>query len=84
MAITPIAYDPTTDTWHALPAPPVERRQNRASVWTGTAWIVWGDRNGRNELADDAAHDPATVTWRVLTPSPLAARHTRPCGPGPR
>ena len=58
MAITPIAYDPTTDAWTALPEPPIGRRQSAASVWTGTEWLVWGGTTGPTELADGAAVRP--------------------------
>jgi hypothetical protein len=77
MAITPIAYDPSTDAWTALPEPPVGRRQSAASVWTGTEWIVWGGTTGTTELADGAAWNPASQTWRTLAPSPLSARRVR-------
>jgi hypothetical protein len=77
MAITPIAYDPATDTWRELAAPPIERRQQAASVWTGTEWIVWGGTTGDEELDDGAAYDPASDTWRVIPDSPLSPRRVR-------
>ena len=77
MPITPIAYDPATDTWRELPQPPVERRQQAATVWTGTEWIVWGGTTGQAELDDGAAYDPATDSWRVIADSPLSARRVR-------
>ena len=77
IAIAPMVYDPSTNKWQALPAPPIEHRQDAASVWTGTEWIMWGGRNGGTELADGAAFTPGTATWRALAPSPLAARHSR-------
>lgn len=77
MEITPIAYDPAADAWRELPEPPVERRQQAGSVWTGSEWIVWGGTAGDRELADGAAFDPATNTWRTIAASPLSARRVR-------
>ena len=76
MSITPIAYDPAADSWRELPSPPVARRQEAASVWTGTEWLVWGGTNDSGELADGAAFNPTTATWRVLAPSPLSGRRS--------
>jgi hypothetical protein len=77
MAITPIAYDPSTDAWHSLPQAPIARRQSAASVWTGTEWIVWGGSTGSDELADGAAYNPTTDTWRTIASSPLSKRRVR-------
>jgi len=77
MEITPIAYDPATDSWRELAAPPVERRQQAASVWTGTEWIVWGGTTGDREFDDGAAYDPTSDTWRPLADSPLSPRRVR-------
>ena len=77
MEITPIAYDPATDSWRELAAPPIERRQQAASVWTGTEWIVWGGTTGDKEFDDGAAYDPTSDTWRPLPDSPLSPRRVR-------
>jgi hypothetical protein len=77
MEITPIAYDPTTDSWRELATPPIERRQQAASVWTGTEWIVWGGTTGDKEFDDGAAYDPTSDTWRPLPDSPLSPRRVR-------
>ena len=76
MRITPIAYEPTTDSWRELPEPPVARRQEAASVWTGTEWLVWGGENDTSILSDGVAYNPTTDTWRVLAASPVAGRRT--------
>jgi hypothetical protein len=73
----PLGYDPATDVWRQLPAPPVAGRQHAASVWTGSEWILWGGTTGSAELADGAAYDPATDTWRTLAAAPLAGRKVR-------
>jgi hypothetical protein len=65
------AYDPVTDTWRDLPAPPgfsseISGTQiGGPAVWTGTEMISW--RSG-------LAFDPATETWRELAASPLRSR----------
>jgi hypothetical protein len=68
-------YVPETDRWRATDIPPlVAPRQQAASVWTGTEWIVWGGTLEGVDMRDGAAYDPVTETWRLLAPSPLSAR----------
>lgn len=74
---TPLAYNPAGDAWRAVPSPPIAPRQQAASVWTGTEWIVWGGVAGGAELDDGAAYRPATGSWRVLARSPLSPRRVR-------
>jgi hypothetical protein len=71
---TPLAYNPTNNTWRAVARPPLASREQAASVWTGSEWIVWGGTTGQNELNDGAAYNPATNTWRTLAVSPLSPR----------
>ncbi len=77
MEISPIAYDPVDDIWRDLAAPPIARRQQAASVWTGTEWIIWGGTTGDTEFDDGAAYDPESDTWRVIADSPLSPRRVR-------
>ena len=73
--ITPLAYNPTSDSWRELPEPPLQRREQSASVWTGTEWAVWGGTTGQDELNDGIAYNPVTGTWRVIADSPLSPQH---------
>jgi N-acetylneuraminic acid mutarotase len=59
-------FDPTTNTWRALPTmgAPVERDQHTA-VWTGTEMIVWGGW-GSEYLSDGGRFNPTTDTWTAL------------------
>jgi hypothetical protein len=50
------SYDPTTNSWSALPTAPLTGRSNPISVWTGRAVIVWGgQRMEPYRLLDDGA-----------------------------
>ncbi len=69
-----IAYDPATDRWRALAAAPLAPRNQAASVWTGSEWIVWGGNDDTDDFADGAAYDPAADSWRPLPASPLSPR----------
>jgi N-acetylneuraminic acid mutarotase len=57
------AYNPKSDSWRRLPAPP--KTQNycpRSAVWTGKEMLVWG--------CELTAFDPKTNQWRRLPDSP--------------
>jgi N-acetylneuraminic acid mutarotase len=67
-------YDPTTFTWKPTsltnaPAP----RQSATAIWTGTAVIVWGGRDGAVHFDSGAMYDPVANTW---TPMATAAAPT--------
>ncbi|MGH3116636.1 MAG: Calx-beta domain-containing protein, partial [Gaiellales bacterium] len=69
------AYDPATDSWRCLPAPPITGRRLHAAVWAGTEMIIWGgDRGARGFTADGAAYNPLADTWRRLANAPLSPR----------
>ncbi len=57
-------------TWRALSAGPLRAREDAASLWTGSEWLVLGGRQGTLALADGAAYDPAAGTWRELAADP--------------
>lgn len=62
------AYDPSTDTWHPLPAPAsLAPRAYQTAVWTGHEMLIWGGlgRIGA-PLNDGAAYNPAAETWRPI------------------
>lgn len=53
------AYNPSTDTWTALPLTPLPRpRYGQTAVWTGSKMLVWGGTNGLTPFGDGAAYDP--------------------------
>jgi hypothetical protein len=58
------AYDPTTDTWSALPEAPLRARTQAVAVWTGSELIVWGGQDARTgeQLFDGAALTPASTS----------------------
>jgi N-acetylneuraminic acid mutarotase len=64
-------YDPSTDTWRALPtgsnAP--APRYDAEAVWTGNEMLVWGGRDDSGAfLGDGARYDPVLDRWRPIAP----------------
>jgi N-acetylneuraminic acid mutarotase len=72
------AYSPSTDSWRAVAASPLEARHEAATVWTGTEMVVWGGSpdsgRGLAPFADGAAYNPTTDTWRMIAAAPLEGR----------
>ena len=68
------AFNPTTNAWRMLTPTPLVPRYDSASVWTGSAWLIWGGNDGTRGFADGVAYDPVTDTYRPLPESPLSAR----------
>lgn len=67
---TGASYDPTTDTWTALPvnAGTPSARYDHTAVWTGTEMIVWGGVTAQDDATNTGArYRPDTETW-VATP----------------
>lgn len=65
------AYDPVSDTWHALPPAPIAARAP-LSVWTGQELLVWGTAlRVADRPRDGAAFDPATDSWRTIPVAPI-------------
>jgi hypothetical protein len=57
------SYDPATDSWRRLGAPPkTSPLCPRSAAWTGKQMLVWG--------CNLLAYDPASDTWRRLPDSP--------------
>jgi N-acetylneuraminic acid mutarotase len=57
------AYNPRTDTWRRLPAPPkTESQCMRSAAWTGKEMFVWG--------CQLTAYEPKTNQWRRLPDAP--------------
>jgi hypothetical protein len=74
------AFDPTSDTWRALPPSPLAARAAAQAVWTGHEMIVVGGQRvvvgvAVPALLDAAAYDPARNRWRVLPALPTRAGH---------
>lgn len=65
------AYDPDSDTWRKLPAPPLDAAFPVA-VWTGQEMIVTGGvtNGGLDANSATAAYDPGRDTWRQLADAP--------------
>jgi len=62
------AYDPTTDTWRALPMTQAPMpRFGHTVVWTGTEMIVWGGTDFAGPRNDGGAYDPRLDRWRPLS-----------------
>jgi hypothetical protein len=63
------SYDPATDTWHRIAAPPLSGlHSGHAAVWDGRDLIVLGaGANARVVLA----YRPATNRWRALARLPF-------------
>ena len=69
-------YNPTTDTWTAIPVSPlISRRGTHAAVWSGSEMIIWGGRStpGGNNLGDGGRYDPAAAggvgKWSAIAQS---------------
>ncbi len=64
-------YNPTTNTWTALPttgAP--SARFNHTAVWTGSQMIIWGgSTTGAVETTDGARYNPSNNTWTSIATS---------------
>lgn len=65
------AYDPTTNTWTALPAAPIAARGDAAGVWTGTDFLIFGGINSSTVgQTDGARFDPVTRAWTKFSSPP--------------
>jgi N-acetylneuraminic acid mutarotase len=58
-------YDPTTDSWRALPAPQ-EPILGAKAAWTGSKLIVWGS-SAHAAGSTGAVYDPATNSWQAIS-----------------
>ena len=57
------AYNPSTNAWRQLPAPPTTANYcRRSAAWTGSEMLVWG--------CGLTAYNPSTNQWRRLPDSP--------------
>jgi N-acetylneuraminic acid mutarotase len=66
----------------AIPAAPIQGRDDFTWVWTGSEVLIWGGRPGPtttddhrvSDGSDGAAFEPATGEWRVLPAALIAGR----------
>ena len=70
------AYNPLTNHWRRLPAPPRSSGPSGLVVWTGHLMIYSGGGCCGDFQSDGAAFNPATNKWRTLASSPLAPSQT--------
>jgi N-acetylneuraminic acid mutarotase len=68
------AYNPSTNRWRKLPAPPAGA--NGIAVWSGRELIEWGGGCCGDANADGAAYDPTTNSWRKVARAPIGGRQT--------
>lgn len=66
-------YNPTTDTWAAMAAPPTgfTNRADHVAVWTGTEMLIWGGCTNANlalgiPRSDGARYNPANNSWTLM------------------
>lgn len=65
-----LAYDPSVDTWSAVPAGmnAPSPRAHHAVVWTGSEMIVWGGEQGLDPgLNSGGRYNPATGIWLPIS-----------------
>ncbi|MEQ2009923.1 MAG: hypothetical protein ABMA26_24315 [Limisphaerales bacterium] len=66
-------YNPATDTWTAMAAPPTgfTNRADHVAVWTGTEMLVWGGTTNASIFgtprADGARYNPTSNTWTPMS-----------------
>lgn len=71
------SYDPETDTWTKLDAPPIDARMSPLAAWTGDRAIVWGGYDDAATVVtklDGALYDPVAADWTHVPDAPFASR----------
>jgi N-acetylneuraminic acid mutarotase len=63
-------YNPSTDTWTAIPTAPIAARYKPTMVWTGTEVVIWGGYGSAGYLRDGARYDPKTKIWTKFPDPP--------------
>ena len=69
------AYDPATNRWRTIPAPPWDPGESGSALtmaWTGTQAVAY------TYALRSAAFDPTVSRWTLLADLPLAARECYP------
>ena len=73
------SYDPSTDSWTALPAAPFKGLSGPVAAWTGDTLAVWGRALGPagGGAPAGAVFDPVASTWSAMNAgSQVAGRGT--------
>jgi hypothetical protein len=72
---TSAIYNPATNTWRAMPRPPMSL-SGAVTGWTGRRFFAWGGVCCEDSSHDGAAYNPASNTWRKLPTAPLSLRRS--------
>ena len=79
-----VAYNPSTDTWRALPRMPGIPPFLPHAVWSGSELLIWAWQN-QDDSADPAlAYEPVTDTWQTLPPPSFPRRGPSGYGASPQ
>lgn len=68
------AYEPTSDTWRALPESGLAPRVEHVALPANGRMLLWGGISSEGRLADGAIFDPLKDAWAPLPPAPLQPR----------
>ena len=69
------SYDPDTDVWKPLAAPPIGPRHGHTAVFLQNRMVVWGGAGEAGAaVGDGATYDLISDTWAALPVPPLAPR----------
>lgn len=71
-------YNPSTETWQALPAAGgFQARNDHTAVWTGTDMIIWGGwANYPNFYGNGTKFTPGTNLWSAMSSTGAPAART--------
>lgn len=64
------AFDPSSDTWTAIPPAP-RGRADAIALWTGTEALFLFGHDASEGFVDGFAFDPSTDSWRTIAASPM-------------
>ena len=76
-AVQAARYDPATEEWTVIGAPPIEPRRYAAAAWTGQHFVIWGGDMAGETNGDGAAFDPDLDTWKLLPEPPPRSERDR-------
>src|SRR5258708_10346744 len=72
---TSTIYNPATNTWRAMPRPPMSLF-GAVTGWTGRRFFAWGGTCCEDTSHDGVVYNPASNTWRKLPTAPLSLRRS--------
>jgi len=70
------AYNPQSNSWRALPGPPISPRRSSNMILSGGSLVIWGGQDavgGAGLLADGAFFSLFEETWSRLPDAPFGA-----------